>query len=392
MYELVEIPELIVQHLVGELSEEEQARLEKWLAESEKNRVLFEKICSEKLDRKKLVSYSNDDIEKAFQLFIQERLRLEAGQRKFRLNRFLKYAALWVVPAIIASAIYLVRQPDTSTPAKKAATTTVQSSTLAPTLILSDGKEIVLDKKNQPFKEKNGIQINRRQNGELVYSGLSDTTTELIYNTIITPRQCDYQVVLSDGTKVWINAASELKYPVVFNNSERTVYAKGEIYLEVAKDAARPFYVELDDMKVKVLGTSFNVNSYANEDFASLTLVEGRVSACINNENYHLNPNQQIHIDKVKHTARIRNVEVRDYISWKEGVYVFKNHTLSEVAKTIERWYDIRVVFQHSACSQAIYTGVIYKEEDINAFMKRLEKSSGFNCQLGDNTLYINNY
>ena len=176
---------------------------------------------------------------------------------------------------------------------------------------------------------------------------------------------------------------------MAFTGDERVVYAEGEIYLEVAKDREHPFFVMLNGMKVEVLGTSFNVNSYADEDFAEVTLVEGHVATHVGDRSYSLLPGRQLRWDKEDQTVDIKPVNVNDYTAWKNGKYVFKGRNLLEVAKVLQRWYEVKIVFEREESAKFIYTGVIYKEENFDVFVQRLEETSSLSCRKEGDKLYV---
>ena len=185
------------------------------------------------------------------------------------------------------------------------------------------------------------------------------------------------------------NLIKRLVDQTAFQGRERVVYAEGEIYLEVARDEKHPFFVMLNGMKVEVLGTSFNVNSYADENYTEVTLVEGHVVAYVDDKNYDLLPSRQLRWDKENESVDVRTVNVNDYIAWKKGQYVFKGRSLEEVAKVLERWYDVEIVFESEKSKEAVYTGVINKEENFDAFVLRLRETSSLSCRMESNRLYV---
>ena len=258
-----------------------------------------------------------------------------------------------------------------------------------PVLTLSNGKEMVLYNQELLLEEENGVRISVNEEGRMQYDKADSVGAEMVYNTLTTPSQCDFMFILADGTRVWMNAKSSLRYPVAFHGKERVVYAEGEIYLEVARDEKHPFFVMLNGMKVEVLGTSFNVNSYADEDYAEVTLVEGRVAAHVDDKSYDLLPSRQLRWDKKNESVDIRIVNVDDYIAWKRGQYVFKGRSLEEVAKVLERWYDMEIIFEDEKSKKTVYTGVINKEENFDAFVLRLRETSSLSCRMESNRLYI---
>lgn len=383
---IIEISELIVKFLIKNLSEEEEKQLNTWLAESEGNQQLFEELCHEKGKLYQPEKYNLTQIETAFQRFASEKSKREKQHRL--LPVVLKYAAIFLLPLVGAVTLWWMYAGRLSEPVSVAEIPVVHLGK-RPMLTLADGKEIVIDKNTLALNKIQGVEIASRDSAELVYSGLSIPEEQIQWHTLTTPAQCDYHFILSDGTKVWLNAKSVLKYPVVFGKDERIIYASGEVYLEVAKDTSRPFYVVTDDLKVSVLGTSFNVNAYKDEDFVTVTLVEGKVTASSGDHTYALLPDKQLHIDRQSHEARIRTVNVHDIIAWKDGRYIFKGQTLGEVAKVLERWFEVRIVFEDERYSHQVYTGIVYKEESLETFLERLNASSAYRCYLENNIVYI---
>lgn len=381
---LFEMSRLISSSLAGSITKDERQRLDAWREESEHNRELFDRICSDMTVHDKIKQYREADVQSAFDLFV---LRREKKSLRRRLIRISRYAAV-LVACVLIGVLYFNRE----TPREEVQEQPENLLALkrnVPVLTLSDGQEVVLYNQELLLQEGNGVQIKVDSEGGMQYNPSDSVSTEAVYNTLTTPSQCDFTFTLADGTRVWLNAKSSLRYPVVFTGDERVVYAEGEIYLDVVKDKEHPFFVVLNGMKVEVLGTSFNVNSYADEDYAEVTLVEGRVAAHVNNKCYELFPNKQLRWDKEDQVVDIRTVNVNDYIAWKNGQYIFKGRTLGEVAKVLERWYDVDIVFEDESSEDEIYTGVINKEERIDVFVQRLNETSQFVCRIEGTKIFI---
>lgn len=381
---LFEMSRLISSSLAGSITKDERQRLDAWREESEHNRELFDRICSDMTVHDKIKQYREADVQSAFDLFV---LRREKKSLRRRLIRISRYAAV-LVACVLVGVLYFNRE----TPREEVQEQPENLLALkrnVPVLTLSDGQEVVLYNQELLLQEGNGVQIKVDSEGGMQYNPSDSVSTEAVYNTLTTPSQCDFTFTLADGTRVWLNAKSSLRYPVVFTGDERVVYAEGEIYLDVVKDKEHPFFVVLNGMKVEVLGTSFNVNSYADEDYAEVTLVEGRVAAHVNNKCYELFPNKQLRWDKEDQVVDIRTVNVNDYIAWKNGQYIFKGRTLGEVAKVLERWYDVDIVFEDESSEDEIYTGVINKEERIDVFVQRLNETSQFVCRIEGTKIFI---
>ena len=341
---LFKISLLIFKSLSGNITKEEQAELDSWREESEYNKKLFEQICSETVMREKLVQYKSANVQAAFDTFVKRREKLHYRQRW--IGKLSRYAAIFIVPVLAVVFYYSQREniEITEEPQSKSGVVTVQRN--LPVLTLSNGKEMVLYNQELLLEEENGVRISVDEEGRMQYDRADSVGTEMVYNTLTTPSQCDFTFTLADGTKVWMNAKSSLRYPVAFQGKERVVYAEGEIYLEVARDEKHPFFVMLNGMKVEVLGTSFNVNSYADENYTEVTLVEGHVAAYVDDKSYDLLPSRQLRWDKESESVDIRTVNVNDYIAWKKGQYVFKGRSLEEVAKVLERWYDMEIILR----------------------------------------------
>ena len=382
--EIIEVSGWITADLLGKLSDSQRISLEEWKGRSEANRILFEELSAIKTEE--FIKYSGDSYKKAYQVFLIAKKERERKARRRRLLQTLKYAAM-VLPLLISAVFWWTMSGNTDTPLQT--DVAYIPSGRYPLLKLADGKEVVLTDRQYTFQPLEGVEFENLNSNSLVYTGQAVGKEQLEYHELSTPTQCDYHFVLSDGTKVWVNAASSVKYPVVFGEDKRVIYASGEIFLEVARDSARPFSVITDQMEIKVLGTSFNINAYPDGDVCVVTLVEGKVAAYTGDGDYTLKPDQQLYFNKADRQGKICPVNVSDFISWKEGRYIFKGQPLREVAKVLERWYDVRIEFGNPECANEVYTGIVYKEEDITAFIDRLNTSSGINARLEDHMIKI---
>ncbi|MFR3331455.1 MAG: FecR family protein [Odoribacter splanchnicus] len=358
------------------LSEEPDAGsqhvIDSWLAQNEQNKALFNKICSDNTIRKKIHNYKNSDAEQAFNNFLKAR-KQRSNRRIY--YRFLSGAA---VIAICFGFWALLRIQETQS--LQVTETEQQPSDMTankPVLTLGDGTRMNVWGDNLYFKEtEKGQKI---MLGDSLLSQKEDSITADSYNTLEVPLKCDFSFTMSDGTRVWINAGSTLKYPAKFAADSRTVYASGEIYLEVAKDAGRPFYVVVDGIIVKVLGTSFNIRAYADENDTKVTLLEGKIAAQINDKEYTLTPGKQLKRDKTFGGTSVRTVNPTEIVSWTRGYYIFRKARLQEVANTLKNWYGVNIMLSSDA-SNIIYTGVVNKEEKLEVFLRRLEEVSNVKC------------
>lgn len=374
-----------ISDIAGKIADTEtQQSVNEWLAESEENRELFEKICSEETAKEKIRLYKNSDADQAFDRFLEARNR---RSKRRMLYRILSGAA---VVAVGFSVWGLLDRQNQETPILPVAETGEYSfSTTAnkPVLTLGDGTQMNVSGNDIRIKEtEKGQQI---MSGDSLISHKEDSTATDSYNMLEVPAMCDFNFTLSDGTKVWMNAASSLKYPTKFAADSRTVYASGEIYLEVAKDTGRPFYVVVDGITVKVLGTSFNIRSYANENDTKITLIEGGITAQIDEKDYTLTPGKQLTQGKATGSVAIGDIDPNEVTSWLKGYYIFKKARLQDVVSTLQNWYGVHIRLSGETSASTYYTGVVNKEEDIEIFLRRLEETSDVKCSKKGNTVTI---
>lgn len=205
-----------------------------------------------------------------------------------------------------------------------------------------------------------------------------------------TPRGGEYTVVLSDGTKVYLNAASELKYPVQFDSKKRQVHLSGEAYFEVTRDTNRPFYVVTDAVRVKVYGTEFNVNTYGIGG-TQTTLVSGKVGirGKSSEREYMMEPSQLAEFDVNGEFKGIRNVNAGTYTAWKEGFFVFENEGLEDILNRLARWYDVDVFYGSEKVKGYHFTGHMEKYEDVEIILNAISKMVGVHFTIKDRTIVI---
>lgn len=245
-------------------------------------------------------------------------------------------------------------------------------------LTLANGKQVILDSaQNGTLTSQGNIQL-VKQNGQLTYTG-KISSSEVLYNTMTTPKGRKYELILSDGTKVTLDAASSIRYPTVFTEKERRVEITGQAYFEVTHDAAKPFIVQKNEMSVQVYGTEFNVYAYDDEAMIKTTLVRGRVKVSNSGpsgtlKTQLLTPGQQamtttggpIHVDK--------NADVEQAIAWKNGFFQFRETDLKTIMRQIMRWYDVEVVYDENIIDR-YFTADISRDKNLSALLKILELS-----------------
>ena len=402
---------LIFKHLNGRLTEQEKEELDRWIQENDQNKALFARLTDEHNLVSQLNDFSFSNKDEAW-----ERIVLETGFRKNShtsavYRSWLKYAAAAIL--LIISGVTLFKILNTRDNMENQIAVTSQKPDLLPgknkaVLTLADGSEILLDEvsKGQIARQEN-ILITKTDDGQLVYTlnktknPESGTAAIPTFNNISTPRGGQYKVILPDGSKVWLNAASTLKYPTEFSDTGRKVELKGEAYFEIAKaeyikDGRKhriPFLVLSAGQSVEVLGTRFNVNSYANERNVTTTLVEGSVrviSATNKTDNIRekagheimLRPGEQSRLSLAGKdpVPVVSKADMDEVIAWKNGEFQFKNADIQTIMRQISRWYDVEVEFQ-GKIPDTKYRGKIPRNVPVSQLFEILQ-TSGVNFKI----------
>ena len=241
-------------------------------------------------------------------------------------------------------------------------------------LTLADGSEIILDNaQNGALSQQGNTKILKLDAGQLSYTtDGTKTNGEVLYNTIATPRGGQYQIILPDGSTVWLNAASSLRFPTAFVGKQRTVELTGEAYFEVTKKTSMPFNVKVNDMDVQVLGTHFNVMAYTEEDAVRTTLLEGAVKVTKGAAVGLLKPGQQAKLNKTAGNIKISEADVEEVMAWKNGLFLFNNEGIKTIMRQISRWYDVDISFEGNIPDKN-FTGQISRNNNLSQVLKMLE-------------------
>lgn len=272
---------------------------------------------------------------------------------------------------------FKLSQPAQITPQENLAKTSNTPADVMPgkskaTLVLADGSVVSLDSAtNARVQEKDGTVIDKQQ-GKLVYNSSGNNNSATLYNTLNIPRGAEYQVVLPDGSKVWLNAASSLKYPTRFSGAERTVFLTGEAYFEIAKNPSMPFYVYTSsDIKIEVVGTHFNIKDYNDEATVKMTLTEGSVRISNQLTTLTLAPSQQAVWQKKEQRMGVKQVDTDKEIAWKNGMIEFNDDDLPYIMRQLSRWYDVDISFE-GAAPKGSYNGSIPRKATLSEVMQIL--------------------
>ena len=376
---------LIKSLIDNEITEEQLEELSTMLTTSGNEAVVFsemEEVLNkvdkepEELDLEKVYANITSDPR-----FINTHLSNHVIRPKNRFG-FLSYAAaIFLICSSIGIGVYFykaeLKNTDVNkfTIANKPVNTKVNSNKA--TLTLSDGRQIVLDQTSEgELAEDNQVVISKSEEGQIVYnlSGLSGSAKsgELAYNTITTPNGGNYQVLLPDGTKVWLNALSSLRFPTAFLGKDRSVELTGEGYFEVAKNKTKPFFVTTGKVRIEVIGTHFNVAAYDDDHTIKTSLLEGIVKVNNNSSSAILKPGQQAVSQHSSSTIKINEANMDDVMAWKNGYFVFRDEPIEVIMKKVSRWYDIEVNYEGDMNGIA-FGGKYLKNNTLNELLKSLE-------------------
>lgn len=361
------VEHLIVASLEGTASDGELAELRAWMEESEAHAAWYEGVRRQWLRAGAGERYG---VEHGWQR-VRERL---FGQREVKVRRRLGYwrvAAAVAVLLLAGGAWYWMVAGMKVEEGVELAEQIVPGGKKA-VLVLGTNERVVLGDSVTDAEWTGNADVRKEEN-TLVYTEVKEQDTVVEYNRLITPRGGEYTVVLADGTQVWLNADSELKYPVRFSGGERKVYLKGEAYFDVAKREGQRFVVCSNGTEVTVLGTEFNVKNYAGGAMAT-TLVEGSVVIGHGGKECRLRPGQQAYVDRGK--VEVKEVETILYTAWKEGFFVYRNMTLEGILKELSLWYDFSYFYQNERLQSLPLTAKIRKFDEVEKVFEIL-KSTG---------------
>jgi len=348
---------LIAKYSQGNITEQEYYILKAWMEEDAGNKRIFSEYLVFLKNAQRVRFSAKVDEHLAWEV-IHSKLE---KRKTFSIKPYLKYAAVLLV-LLSLTVTYQLLHKNIGSEEVLTKVNVIQPGKPKAILDLGDGRSVKLGEINDSLLALTAgfnIQI---KNDTIDYSK-SDIISELI-NTIRVPRGGEYNLVLSDGSRIWLNSESELTFPAKFNGNQRKIALKGEAYLEVAKNETLPFIVEVEGTQVEVLGTSFNVKAYENIE---TTLVEGKV--CIRTNSLTeaiLNPGEQGVVTKESSEITVKQVDTRLYTSWVKGMFAFRSLSLEEIMKTFERWYNVTVTFENDELKQRRFTGNLRRNEEIN--------------------------
>lgn len=371
---IINIAKLIRKSISGEITLEEQRELENWLNESARHRELFDKYNHP--DFLSSIDFERDlkESEEAYGKFMQ-RLQPQTSVRTLVRNPYLTAAVVIAFVCVASVFIYMYDKVFLHSPMKLTDAVRKQSDSILTDsadilLITATGEKIPMYSSQKMLSVSSGsIKI-----GEEQIEGHSQAKTspsEVVYNTLKILRGKRFKMQLSDGTLVWLNADSEITFPNSFDEKERKVSVKGELFFDVAENKSHPFVVETPQGKIRVLGTAFNVHCYKNE-VPVTTLVRGKIAYSLGKESVVLKAGQQCSV--VDDKLSVKEVDTYEYVSWIDEVIVFKDKTLNEIMTMLSRLYDVDIYYENQELKQLPFTGSFKQYEHLDKILRMIEE------------------
>lgn len=376
--ETSKIDQELYDFLSGTLSEEEASEVKRWIESDERNRLYFQQFKENFLKmrwglRASLVVGNFGKLEKSI-----------VQRHRFRIFRNLAAAVILLFG--IGGGLFLTHWKGSVEQSSVAMVDSILPGKHQAILVLASGKQLKLDSLDMEVNEQEGVSIQVTSDGTLNYL-FSDSVklAQDFYHRLIIPRGGEYMMQLADGSKVWLNAATEFRYPVAFTGGQRKVFLKGEAYFEVAKDASRPFVVVADDVQVQVYGTKFNVNNY-NENMHTV-LLEGSVGMKTGQQEVRLKPGQKGETEGGR--IQVTNVDAEAYIAWKNGDFIFNNERLEDIMEQISRWYDVDVFYNREESRNVRLSGDMKRYKDVQSLLYYFEQISEIRFAIKGRTIVV---
>ncbi len=398
-----EILALIAKYLNNSEDLELKAKVEEYRLQSEENEVFYQEI--ERLwllsERSKVLSRVDEKKSVAsFNKRLSATSRTTSPTKTIRRSIFvrLRWTAAAVVLIALASSVYFYKENFSLTKERVYASDATPGGNKA-ILVLSDGRKISLtDVNNGDVANQAGLSIKKTADGKLIYtvSGGDEIKERKndhdVFNTIETPKGGMWQVLLPDGSSVWLNAVSSLKYPLSFSKGKkRIVELKGEAYFEVAKDKLHPFVVKTSRQEVEVLGTSFNVNSYTDEVSVKTTLLEGSVKVYpIQSEGQEANtlqPGEQSILNAKG--INVVKVDADEAIDWKNGYFMFNNERQESIMRKLSRWYNVQIEYADAEAKNVTYYGSVSRFDNVSKVLRKFEQTGEVRFEINKNKITV---
>ncbi len=377
------IVRLIYLHMIGDISSAEEEELKDWIDRDAWNQKFFDEVSR------------GEDLVDVYRQYnqIDRKFALKRFENRMRGKRWvwrdvMKYAAMFVLPVTLALLVLWNGWEGRS--GKECEQERIGPGGMKAVLKLADGQQVKLLRDSmQVIASGVAVQIVKTDSG-IVYVKENALIEENSFNELETPRGGEYRLTLADGTMVYLNSETRLRYPVTFAKDRREVFLTGEAFFEVAKESERPFHVVMGDMEVKVYGTSFNINTYHSERVQT-TLVSGRVGILVRSTGQEvlLAPNQMAEFDTYSKEVNVENVYTYNYVAWKFGEFVFDKESLGEIMERLNMWYDTKVFYENENLKKKRFTGIITRFADVSDVLSLIEATTSVHFRLKGNVIIV---
>lgn len=380
--ELFDVGSLIFKYNQGEITEEEKTILDNWTNASPGNKRLFESLTNnEELQAKlnqlhEIEGTRNDARKRVTELLFPG--AIVTPMKRATISIWKTVAAAVVVTAVVGTGVWLLIKKDapppvaTVQPAESGLANDVTPGGFKAQLVLSDGSTIDLDSAGAGKLAQQGNMQVMNSDGQLVYQKDATMETKALYNTLKTSRGQMYPVKLSDGSAVWLNSSSSIRFPVAFTEQERRVEITGEAYFEIARNDRKPFTVSVNGMEVQVVGTVFNINSYTDEGTIKTTLLKGAVKVKKGSQQVMIKPGEQAEVAEKTISVKA-GVNIDKEVAWKNGLFYFRKENVKAIMRQIARWYDVDVVYEGNISNEEI-SGKIHRSANLSEVLKLLSE------------------
>ncbi len=391
---MIEINDDIYQALFedwgGKATSEQTKLIQTWLQESPEHKEWYNRLYHLYCKVNYAEKYDRVDVEKA-----KEKILSYLSAQKRRKMWWHRVLAWSGSAAAVLTAVWLfVHKPASPEPAEPLMAAKVIGEQADVTLILGNGQRVAVQKDSSFMLKIDGMSVKQTSGEGLRYTmdqnSTQTTTPETVeYNIVKVPRGSEYSLTLADGTKIWLNSETELKYPVRFIGKTRDVKIVGEGYFEVAKDSLCPFIVHSGEVKTQVLGTSFNVKAYSDDKVREITLVSGKVRINANGEQTELLPGWQATWDEARQQLNHQQVDVKPIISWTTGMFDFVDMPLEELTVQLSRWYDVDFFFTNESIKTIRFTGAVKRSNTLKYMLDFVSITSDVHYEVKDRTVCL---
>jgi putative anti-sigma factor len=365
----IHIADLIYKDKIGIATEEDKRELQVWLNESDFNWQVFDELL-----KGSTLSRSYEEYRAIHREQVWKQIEQQIAPKRRNLSwQWVGYAASVVVLVVAGWFMFMMTgQKEKTEVVKKVAV--ISPGERKAILHLERDKKVVLGGMDGVIVDDSLCGKIEQVDEALVYQPEKGVKEERI-NTLEIPNGGEFNVTLADGTRVWLNAGTKLTYPVAFVGDKRHVRLEGEAYFEVKRDESKPFVVDLNGMKVTVLGTSFNLKSFKRDGRTTATLVSGKVEVATGARKIILEPNQQADLLVGKDSLEIREVDAEAYRAWTKGQFVFRRERLESILDDVARWYNVTVFYEQAGAKDIVFSGIMERYADISETLTMLEKT-----------------